>query len=287
MRLQDRDDLEKIRILNKTERKQVLKPWPLGWKAKLGVLIPAVDSGYCSYEFRVLCPDGVVTLETRVAMGALTLENLQRMRGDAVSGAKLLASAGPDVITYEATAAGFILGVEGDAVLIKEIAEATGVRTTTGASSVAASLEALGVRKISVYAATAEEITRHTIRYLNDKGFEVRGHESVCFNHANEGFRMSPWELYGNITKFYRHCPDVEAIFIAGACFRTLEMLETLEKDLGIPVVATVPANMFNCLKIAGINDSITGFGRLLEVKRTGNQTDAGSPVSISAAGCL
>jgi maleate cis-trans isomerase len=247
---------------------KTLKPWPLGWKAKIGVLIPAVDTGYCSYEFRVLCPEGVVTIETRVKMGALTLEMLRKMREDAVNGATLLAAAGPDVITYEATAAGFVLGVEGDAALIREIEEATGIRATTGATSVAASLEALGVRKVGVYAATPEEVTQYTVRYLRDKGFDVRRHESVSFSHAREGFRMSPWEVYSEVVKFYRRCPDVEAIFIAGGCFRTLEMLATLEKDLGFPVVATVPANMFHCLKIAGVKDLVYGFGQLLEKPR-------------------
>jgi len=245
-----------------------LKPYPLGWKAKIGVLIPAVDTGYCSYEFRVVCPEGVVILETRVKMGALTLEMLRKMREDAVSGAELLAAAGPDVITYEATAAGFILGVDGDAALIREIEEATGIRATTGASSVAASLEALGVKKVSVYAATPEEVTLYTVRYLADKGFHVPRHESVSFSHASEGFRMSPWEVYSEVVKFYRRCPDVEAVFIAGGCFRTLEMLATLEKDLGLPVVATVPANMWHCLKIAGVKDPVYGFGQLLERPR-------------------
>ncbi|MCC6474849.1 MAG: hypothetical protein IT514_14030 [Burkholderiales bacterium] len=247
---------------------KVLKPWPLGWKAKIGVLIPAVDTGYCSYEFRVLCPEGVVTLETRVAMGALTLENLKKMRGDALHGARLLAAASPDVITYEATAAGFVLGVEGDAALIREIEETTGVRATTGATSVAASLAALGVQRVSVYAATSQEVTDYTIRYLRDRGFSVDDHLSVCFGHASEGFRMSPWELYGEVVKFHRRCPGVQAVFIAGGCFRTLEMIDALEKNLEIPIVATVPANMYQCLKIAGIREPVSGYGRLLEGPR-------------------
>jgi maleate cis-trans isomerase len=248
--------------------KKILKPWPLGWKAKIGVLIPSVDTGYCSYEFRVLCPDGVVTLDTRVAMASLTLENLQKMRGDALHGAQLLASAGPDVITYEATAAGFVLGLEGDQALIREIEEKTGIRATTGASSVAASLEALRIKKVSIYAATPQEVTNFTVRYLADRGFDVRDQKSVSFSHASEGFRMSPWEVYGEVVKFHRRCPDVDGIFIAGGCFRTLEMLATLEKDIGLPVVTTVPANMWNCLKIAGIKDPIMGYGRLLEGAR-------------------
>ena len=136
------------------------------------------------------------------------------------------------------------------------------------AASVAASLEALGIKKVSVYAATPEEVTQYTVRYLTDKGFDVRRHESLSFGHASEGFRISPWELYGEILNFYRRCPDVEAIFIAGGCFRTLEMLATLEKDLELPVVTTVPANMWHCLKIAGVKDPVYGFGQLLEKPR-------------------
>ena len=248
--------------------RMALKPWPLGWKAKVGVLMPAVDTGYCSYEFRLLCPDGVVTLETRVGMGALTLENLRRMRGDAIHGARLLAAAGPEVITYEATAAGFVLGAEGDAALIREMEEATGTRATTGATSVAASLEALGARRVSVYAATPKEVTEFTVRYLSDRGFSVAQNFSMSAGHASECFRMSPWEVYGEVLKFHRRCPDVDAVFISGGCFRTLEMIAALEAELGLPVVTTVPANMYNCLKIAGVRDPVSGFGRLLEAPR-------------------
>lgn len=244
------------------------KPYPLGWKAKIGILIPSVDTGYCSYEFRMASPDGVVTLETRVGMGRLTLENLQKMKGDVLYGAKLLASANPDVITYEATAAGFVLGVEGERSLIREIEEKTGIKATTGASSVAESLKFLGIDKVSIFAATSEDITAHTSQYLSDTGFDVREVESVSFGHASEGFRWSPWEVYSNVLKFYRRCPDVDAVFIAGGCFRTLEMIETLEKDIDRPVVTTVPANMWHCLKLAGVQDPVFGFGQLLERPR-------------------
>lgn len=248
--------------------KKALKPWPLGWKAKIGVLMPAVDTGYCSYEFSVLCPDGVVTLETRVAMGALTLENLQKMRGDAVYGAKLLSAAKPEVITYEATAAGFVLGVDGDAALIREMEETTGVRSTTGASSVAASLAALGVKRVSIYAGTPSEVTDYTVRYLSDLGYAIPQKFSLGAGHAADCFRMSPWEIYGDVLKFHRKNPEVDALFIAGGCFRTLEMIDALEKEIGVPVIATVPANMYNCLKLAGVKDPVTGFGRLMELPR-------------------
>jgi maleate isomerase len=248
--------------------KKSLKPWPLGWKAKIGVIIPAVDNGYCSYEFRVLCPEGVVTLDTRAMMGQITIENLQKMRQDVVYCAKLLAAAKPDVITYEATAAGFILGPDGDKESIKEMQDATGIPATTGSDSVTESLRFLGIKKMILYAATPEAITMKSIEYFHKLGFEVCAHESLGANFGHDVSRVSPWEIYRSAMTLLKKCPDVDGIFLSGGAFRTLEMIETLEKDSELPVVTTVPANMFHCLKMIGINDPIYGFGQLLEKSR-------------------
>ena len=158
--------MEERFVTNKT-----MKPWPLGGKAKIGIILPSTNTGYYSYELRVISPEGVVTLETRVMGGKLTLENLRRMRDDVVYAAKLLAVAAPSVITFEATAAGFILGVEGEKALIKEMQDATGIRATTGSESVTESLRFLGIKRMILYAATPEEITLKSLQYFEYPGF--------------------------------------------------------------------------------------------------------------------
>jgi len=52
--------------------------------------------------------------------------------------------------------------------------------------------------------------------------------------------------------KFVKRCLALTDIPERG-CFRTLEMTEILEKDSGLPVVTTVPANMWHCLRIWGL----------------------------------
>jgi maleate cis-trans isomerase len=89
------------------------------------------------------------------------------------------------------------------------------------------------------------------------------GEESIT--HIN---RISPWEHYGNVTKLYKRSPDVDGIFVTGGCIRILEMLGTLEKDTGLPIVMTTAANMWRCLQIAGVKDLVYGFGQLLEKER-------------------
>ena len=89
---------------------------------------------------------------------------------------------------------------------------------------------------------------------------------------------MSPWEVYAEILKFHRSCPDVEAIFIAGGCFRTLEMLATLEKDTGLPVVATVPA------RLLALPEDSRGEGPRLRLWSTLGETEVSPPAPATGA---
>jgi maleate isomerase len=247
---------------------KVLKPWPLGWKAKIGILLPAHDTGYGSYEFQVLCPDGVVILETRVTGRRLTLEELKKMRQDAVHGAELLAEAEPDVICYIGTAACFVLGVDGEKALVKELQDKIGIPAVAGGACVTEALRFLGVKKMSMYVPTNEQITKMTVTYFQDQGFNVRDCEALGEESIANINRMSPWELYSNVMKLYRRSPDVDGIFVTGGCFRILEALDTLEKEIGKPVVMTTVANMWRCLQLVGVKDLVCGFGQLLEKPR-------------------
>jgi len=246
----------------------ILKPWPLGWKAKIGILMPSHDTGYASYEYQTLCPEGVVVLETRVMGGKLTMEHLSRMRADAVYAAEVLAVAGVDAMSYIGTAASFIWGVEGDKELIREIKEKTGIKATTGATAVSEALKVLGIKKMILYAPTIEEITAKSITYLEDLGFIVADHQSLGLENLIDIFRISPLETYGGIMKLYNRCPDVDGILLSGGCLRTLEIIDMLEKDTGLPMVLTTPANVWKMLQLAGVKEPVYGFGKLLEMPR-------------------
>jgi maleate isomerase len=240
--------------------------WPLGWKAKIGLILPSQEEGQTSYEYRSMCPEGVITLETRV-MGCsnITMDMLTRMREDAVYGAELLAVSKPDVITYEPTAASFILGVKGDQDFINEVQDKTGIKATTGASAVSAALKCLGIQKVLLCARTTEEITIKEVNYLEEVGLKIGHHYSFGEEESNASLkRITPWELYNKLVKIYKQCTNIEGILVTGGAYRTVEMLDTLEKDIGVPVVTTVAANMWRCLQLAGVKDPINGFGQLL-----------------------
>jgi maleate cis-trans isomerase len=227
-----------------------------------------MDTGYGPYEFQVLCPDGVVVLESRVMGGNLTLDQMQKMREDTIRAAKLLAYATPDTICLIGALVSYMLGVEGEKALLKEIEDQTGCKSAAGGDSVARAFKFLGVRKISLYVPTTDELTKISIKYFEDQGFEVKD----CMSLGEESFtnisRYSAGENYANVLKLYRRTPDVDGIFVTGGCIRALEAVALMEKDTGVPVVTTTVANMWRSLQLAGVKDLVYGFGQLLEKPR-------------------
>ncbi len=245
-----------------------LAPYPIGWKAKIGLLVPSHDSGYGSYETRVMSPDGVVTLEQRVPGRTVVQSELRTMFDSAVDAAATLNHAGPDIIDFIPTAPCFVAGVAEEAALIAAISERTGVQATAGGRSVAEALRFVGASKIVMYTPYLKDIQELTNRYFDDQGFEVLGSKNLRFENAEDINRVSPHEILADIVKLRRAFPEAEGVFVVGGCFRTLEITDQLERMIGIPVVGTQQANMFNCLRMCGVGDRFEGFGRLLGATR-------------------
>jgi len=241
-----------------------LKPYPLGWRAKLGFLVPSHDTGYGSYEFITMAPDGVVPLETRVPARHVTVDQMEAMVAGAVDAARLLADAKPDVIDFIATAPCFVAGVEKEAHLVSAIAGATGIQATSGGRSVTEALRFVGASRILTYTPYIGAIQDATERYFADQGFDVLGGVALNSPDPDAVNRVPPLQILADIVHLTRMHPEADGVFVVGGCFRTLDIVDRLEQLIGIPVVGTQQANMFNCLRMCHVDEPLNGFGQLL-----------------------
>lgn len=58
--------------------------------------------------------------------------------------------------------------------------------------------------------------------------------------------------------------PDADAIFISCGALRSIDVVDALERQLGKPVICSNQAMMWDMLRLAGVEDRIEGYGRLL-----------------------
>lgn len=246
-----------------------LKEFPLGRRAVMGMITPSHDSGYGSYEFEVMCPDGVVTLDGRCMVRNLTRNELQRASQDAVNEAEKLATAKCNVIDYIATATCFVLGNDGEAQLVKSIEDKTGIPATSGGRAVVDALRFMNAEKIITFTPYGNPEVAQTCRdYFHNEGIEIVGEENMSFTNPADVNKVEPLRILAHITRLAEEHPEAEGVFCVGGCFRTVGIIDDLEKLIGIPVVGTQQANMWKCLQMCGIEDKMPQFGRLLGADR-------------------
>ncbi|MEM9574576.1 MAG: hypothetical protein AAF870_05025, partial [Pseudomonadota bacterium] len=78
------------------------------------------------------------------------------------------------------------------------------------------------------------------------------------------GFEQDVEALYRQVRAA---CPsEADGVLIIGTGFRCVGILQSLEQDLGKPVVAANQASLWHCLRLSGIHAPVSGYGRLLEM---------------------
>lgn len=236
-------------------------PYP---RARLGFVCVA-NAGLTEGDMFRMRPDGVGLSFTHMRMQKeCTVENLAQMEHDldeALAGF-LPARNDLDVLCYNCTSGSFVIGEE--VIRRKLEADRNGVIGTTLLSGVVAALQALGVRRLSIGTAYTPDIDALEKAYFEQQGFEVVAVEGLSLTTDVEMNLVSPACLLDFTVGLDR--PDADAVFLSCGALRSLEIIEEAERRIGKPVVGSNQASFWHCLRLTGIEDRVTGFGKLLEV---------------------
>jgi maleate cis-trans isomerase len=243
-------------------------PWPIGWRAKIGFIMPSLDIGVPRHEYGLMFPSGVVQLDTKIMLKTGTPEAFEKMSEESLYAAELLATSKVDVISYHCAASGLIKGRAYEKSLIEKLEAISSAKCTSLSEAAIEALSTLGAKKIVVANPHLQSIVEAEERYFKDAGFDVRFTKALDIEDSLEIASRPPWENYRFILDVYRMAPDADALFISCGTFRSIEIIETLERAIGKPVVSSTTSNAWMCLKLAGIREPISGYGRLLSQER-------------------
>jgi maleate isomerase len=124
------------------------------------------------------------------------------------------------------------------------------------------------VKRIAVATPYTSEINRNEKESLELRGYpvtDIRGyHETLPSQELKNDMigRLQPDVAYGMGLKV--NGKDNQVIFISCTNFRAIEIIESLERKTGKPVISSNQATLWYALRKLGIKDSIEGYGRLL-----------------------
>ncbi len=234
-----------------------------GWKARIGLIIPSSNTTI-EPEFNAMKPEGVSVHTARLLhVSGGSKEGLQRMAEGTEEAAKLLATAGVNVIAYACTTGSLVKGAGWDQELIHRIETATDIPATTTSTTVVRALRELGVGKVALATPYNEVLTQAVREFLEANGIKVVNVKGIGIN--SEGMRRSPPEITYKLACEV-NTAEADAVFISCTGFKTITVIEKLEEELKKYVFSSNIATMWNVLKRLGIRDQIKGYGKLMQM---------------------
>lgn len=254
-----------------------------GWLARFGILVIDKDP-VAEAEFWAMAPPGVT-------LHAARFESPRRPGSDdygadparvvadspdVARGLDFLGQMRLDAICICFTTSSFFGGYGFDEPFTREASrKAHGMPVTTAATALADAMRASGMRRpfMVIPPWFKDEIVAAAKGYFAGAGLEVSG--PLRFDLGTGWQDVKPWEVWDlggqwvvRPEEVYhqvrRALPaDADGVVVAGNGFRCIEVIDMLERDLGVPVVTSNQASLWRCLRMAGTSPAVAGYGAL------------------------
>lgn len=230
------------------------------YRARLGFILMSTDLA-AETDYFDMAPDGVGVHVTRLKTEDSTINETLARHLDTMAEAasRLQPDARPDVISYSCTSGSIVNGE--DRVFAEIQKGAPWAQPMCMATGVADALHALGARKIVVGTPYIDEINTLEAEFLLSNGFCILNMQGLKLKTGLEFGAVTP-DYWITFARAIDH-PEADAIFLSCSGIRSLEVVEKIEQQTGKPVITSNQANFWSCLRRAGIDDALQGFGQI------------------------
>lgn len=229
------------------------------WRGRLGVVVPSSNTTV-EPEFAAYAPEGIEVYAARMSLKSVTVEALDAMSDAAERAAQFLGDADVDSVAYACTTGSLLHGPGFDAELEATLREAADAAAVATARSVDRALSALGAEQLAVITPYADELDEREASYLADLGYEIVTIDGRGLVDNTAIGRLSPTDAYEQVREVVSGASDVDAVLVSCTNYRTLDVIDVLESDLGVPVVSSNGATLWDALGQLGVTpDSLPG----------------------------
>ncbi len=255
-----------------------------GARARIGMFIVG-NEAVPEAEWWAMCPPNVSVHAARVTARAPWARWREDRKGvelevDLERGARQFGTMRLSAITVGHTSSSVLGGKGWDEAVVSTLSKAIGtdaVVTTNGLDSIAA-LRASGIHRPFLVMPPwfGDETLGAGVRYYADHGFAPAAH--LRYDPGPKWWDVPTHEMYPRGLGFEQEieplyaqilaaCPaDADGVLIAGTGFRCVAILDALEKELKRPVLSANQVSLWHCLRLAGVQAKISGYGSLLDL---------------------
>lgn len=243
-------------------------PDAVGYRAKLAVLIPSTNT-VVEAEYNRMVPHGVTVHAGRMFVprpaldsDAATTTLLDDVRAGVPDAVRDVVTLEPDHLVMGMSAPTFYGGMTGCLAYEREIADLSGVPTTSGPRALVRALEALDRSRIAVLSPYQPVNDEQVVDFFEGVGCVIAGYRGLRTGSATGIAELTEHDVRPELRELA--ATGADAIVQVGTNLAMVELADEAERWLGLPVLAINAASVWSALRDLGIDDRIPGFGQLL-----------------------
>ena len=218
---------------------------------KLGVIAAPGWFDPTAGEFMVRRADALEATQTILPPPGFdwSFEQIAQSEPGLETAARLLAEAGCEVIAQVGPAFAYRIGgsVDGARALGQRLSEACGAPVVLNGVAVLDALRETGCRRIAVSCPYYSQPWKQGfVQFLEQQGFSVAAAQTFVdqgiFARQEEvsarNYAFTESEVMASVRRTRASAPSAEAVVVSGSGVRTLNWVEELEREFGIPIIA-------------------------------------------------
>ena len=137
------------------------------------------------------------------------------------------------------------------------------IPVATALRASAAALRTLSPKQILLLTPFDESLNKLICSFLAD--FDIAAiSPSETLRHYTDALKMTSDDVVAYAKRAMAHHRELDAIYFQGAVLDPMDCLEQMERELKVPVVASNPAMLWYMLSKLGLNNPLSGYGKLL-----------------------
>jgi maleate isomerase len=174
------------------------------------------------------------------------------------------AKMGADLVRPSGAPPFMLLGYQKEQELISSWEKKYNVPMWTSGQNHVNAFRTLGIKKFVGASYFPEQMNKLFARYFTDAGFEVLAMEGIGGAFLDVP-KIPPEKVLEFMLSVAAQHPNADCIYMLGSAWRSVEIIERLEKQSGKTVVHAGPARAWGTQRSLGLRHPIKGYGRLLE----------------------
>jgi maleate isomerase len=232
------------------------------WRGVVGMVNPTMRPGMTEEVCRLL-PEGIGLIPLFLNISRGTEDEFGAMMPHYEKLVAVLAEQQCDLIHPNGAPPFMVHGFKGEAKIVAAWEKKYKTPIISVAQNHVRALKAVKAKSFVGATYFPEKLNAIFAQYFTDAGFKVRGMDGidVPFNKVQE---LSAEQIYAHIKKSFLSHKGADAIYMLGSGWRTLPIIETLERDLQVPVVHPVTARVWEFQKRLHVREPRSGFGCML-----------------------